>query len=112
MPFKYMRYVVAIYALLILMGGIMGYTKAGSTASLAMGVCFGVLLLVSAVIMWGKKARLRLKGAYLALILTFLLDAFFSYRYMTLGKFMPSGMLSLVSTVVVLLLALHIRRVK
>ncbi len=105
-----MRYIISLFGILISMGGIMGYVKAGSTASLVMGSLFGILLLAAAGIMWSKRPSLRLKGAYFALVLTFILDAFFSYRYMASMKFMPSGMLSLVSTVLVLVIVSHIRR--
>ncbi|HUD02143.1 MAG TPA: TMEM14 family protein [Rhabdochlamydiaceae bacterium] len=103
-----MPYLISLYGILILMGGIMGHAKAGSTASLVMGVIFGVLLLVAAGCMFSK--RLYKRGVYSALVLTFVLDAFFSYRYMSSMKFMPSGMLTLVSLGVMLLLVSHIRR--
>ena len=105
-----MKYLIFLYAVLILVGGVMGHVKAGSTASLIMGVTSGAFLLIAASMMSTKTPSLRLQGAYLALIVTFLLDAFFSYRYMVTMKFMPPGLLSIISTVVILLIANHLRK--
>jgi uncharacterized membrane protein (UPF0136 family) len=104
-----MRFVVLIYAILILAGGIIGHAKAASTASLVMGVVFGVLLLTASIGMFKRTSKRTSWGGTFALILTLLLDAFFTYRFVQTGKFMPSGMLSLVSLIVMVLLALHIR---
>jgi uncharacterized membrane protein (UPF0136 family) len=103
-----MRYIVAFYGILIFVGGLMGHAKAGSTASLVMGVVFGALLLIAAGFMFSQ--RNYLKGSYFALVLTFILDAFFSYRYLSSMKFLPSGLLSLISLGVLLLLVSHIRQ--
>ena len=105
-----MSYLIFIYGLLILTGGIIGHAKAGSHASLVMGTVFGLLLLVSG---FGILLKKYLKPAtYLALILTFILDAFFTYRYLNSMKFMPSGLLALVSLGVMLALVNYIRRFK
>ncbi|HEY5235985.1 MAG TPA: TMEM14 family protein, partial [Rhabdochlamydiaceae bacterium] len=68
----------------------------------------GVLLLLASGAMFSKKHFK--KGVYFALILTLLLDAFFSYRFMSTMKFMPSGMLALVSLGVIASLVAHLRR--
>jgi uncharacterized membrane protein (UPF0136 family) len=73
-----------------------------------MGIIFGALLLIAAGGMFSKKYYK--KGAYFALILTLLLDAFFSYRYMSTLKFMPSGLLALVSLGVMFSLVPYLRR--
>jgi len=103
-----MPYIVAFYGILILVGGLIGHAKAASTASLVMGVVFGVLLLIAAGCMFTH--RNYLKGAYFAIVLTFILDAFFSYRYLTSMKFLPSGLLSLISLGMLLLLVTHVRQ--
>jgi uncharacterized membrane protein (UPF0136 family) len=102
-----MRYIVALYGILMLVGGLIGHAK-GSSASLVTGVIFGILLLIAAGCMFKKS--LYMKGTYFALILTLILDAFFTYRYLTTMKFMPPGLLSLISLGVLLLLVLHIRQ--
>jgi uncharacterized membrane protein (UPF0136 family) len=103
-----MPYIVALYGLLILIGGIIGHIKAGSNASLVMGVVFGFLLLLSSGGMFSKK--FFKKGVYFALILALILDAFFSYRFLATMKFMPSGMLALMSLGVIVSLIAYLRR--
>ena len=103
-----MPYIVALYGILILVGGIIGHIKAGSNASLVMGVVFGLLLLIAAGGMFSK--RFFKKSVISALSLTLLLDAFFSYRYMATMKFMPSGMLALLSLGVIAALISYLRR--
>jgi uncharacterized membrane protein (UPF0136 family) len=92
---------IFVYGLIILIGGFIGHMKAASTASLVMGVIFGLLLLLSSVAVFRGKAI----GEYAALLLTFLLDAFFTYRFLTTRQFMPSGLLCLLSLLVLFLLA-------
>ena len=103
-----MPYVVALYGILILMGGIIGHIKAGSQASLYMGVISGLLLVLASGGMFSKK--FFRKAVYFALILTLLLDAFFSYRFLATMKFMPSGLLALVSLGVMASLIACLRR--
>ena len=100
-----MSYLVFFYGIFILIGGIMGHVRAGSAVSLAMGIVFGALLFIAAGAMHLKKRW----GAPFALILIFILDAFFSYRYLTTFKLIPSGLLALVSLIVLLLLAVRMR---
>jgi uncharacterized membrane protein (UPF0136 family) len=98
--------VVFAYALLILVGGWMGHVKAGSNASLISGIGFGLALsLCSLWIAKGKPA-----AYYLALILTFFLDAFFTFRFTKTHHFMPAGLMSLVSLVMLVFLALKIQK--
>lgn len=102
-----MRYVVFLYGILMLVGGLIGHAK-GSTASLVMGGVFGLLLLIAASCMFKKS--LYMKGTFFALILTLILDGFFTYRFLTTMKFMPPGLLSLISLGVLILLVSHIRQ--
>lgn len=100
-----MFYVVLIYGLFILIGGIMGH-RSGSTASLVMGTFFGALLIIASLGMFKR----RKWGVYGALILTLILDGFFTYRYFLSLKFMPPGMLAVVSLGVMILLIAHLRK--
>lgn len=86
-------WVVLIYSLIVFIGGIFGHLKSASTASLICGIVFGVILFMSAIGMFHNK----LFSAYAALISTFLLDAFFSYRFLLTWKFMPAGMMLFIS---------------
>ena len=98
--------IVCAYALLILMGGLIGYYKAGSIASLISGITFGIaLVLCSFAIAKGK-----ILAQYAALILTFFLDGFFTHKFAKTLHFVPSGMMSLFSLAVLIVIALKIRR--
>jgi uncharacterized membrane protein (UPF0136 family) len=93
---------VFAYGIFILIGGVVGHLKAKSLASLVMGLVFGAGLIGSA---------FRKRGV-LSLILTLFLDAFFTWRWVSTGKFMPPGVLSLVSSAVLILLAIQYQRLK
>lgn len=89
-----------IYALLIFLGGIFGYVKAGSVASLIMGVGFAAILGISAFIMFNGKKY----GWQIAVAATSLLTLFFIYRFAISFKFMPAGLMSVISIIVLALL--------
>ena len=98
--------ITAVYGLIVLVGGLFGHYKVGSRASLIAGLVCGILLLALSVGSWlGKRS-----ATLLALILTFCLDAFFTYRFSHSLKFMPSGMMSLISLITLLLLAFQLKK--
>lgn len=101
-----MPFIVLIYAVFVLIGGIIGHVKAASLASLIFGLIFGLLLVGSAIAMFAKHKF----GAYGALALTFMLDAFFTYRFLKTHTFLPAGMLSLISFAVLIYLAISISK--
>lgn len=98
--------VIFIYALLILVGGWMGYAQARSTASLISGIAFGLGLSLCS--LWISKGRLS--AHYIALILTFFLDAFFTFRFAKTHHFLPAGMMSLISLAMLIFLTLRIKK--
>lgn len=103
---KITAWIVGIYACVILVGGVIGYAKAGSVPSLASGVIFSSLLLIcSYAISKGK-----LVAQYVALCLTFILDGFFTHRFAKTLNFVPSGLMSLLSLIVIIVIALKIRK--
>ncbi len=89
---------LGIYAVLLAVGGIMGFVKARSKASLISGVLsavFAVVALVLAMIGSGF-------GFPLGLTLALVLFVLFGYRYAIRNrKFMPSGLLAVVSLVMI-----------
>ena len=94
---------LGIYAVLLGVGGVMGFVRARSHVSLVTGVlaalCAVVALVVSAM---GRKWGIPL-GALLSMSLFVL----FGYRYtLRSRKFMPSGMLAVVSLVVLAVMML------
>jgi uncharacterized membrane protein (UPF0136 family) len=98
--------IVFSYALLILLGGFIGHLKAGSSASLVSGITFGAALLFCAYAI----AKGKILAQYAALLLTFFLDGFFTFRFAKTLHFVPAGMMSLFSLAVLIVIALKIRR--
>ncbi len=94
--------VLIIYALLLAGGGVMGYVKAGSRPSLIAGVGSAVVAIIALVLsltLTGSRAGFLL-GMVLALVLTLV----FLRRLGKTHKFMPSGVLSLTSAIMVVVL--------
>jgi len=97
-----------VYAGLMLVGGIIGYRAAGSTASLIAGIASSVVLLAT----YGL-TRVSLPLGFLsAAVVALALTAVFLMRFRTTGNFMPSGMLmalSIIALVIFLLAGLRAR---
>jgi len=87
--------VILLYGLFVFGGGIIGYITAGSMASLIAGSALGLGLLASGLgVLRGKNM-----GFIVAPTLTVLLTAFFGYRFMQSGEFMPSGLMAVLGVV-------------
>jgi uncharacterized membrane protein (UPF0136 family) len=84
-----------IFGALTIVGGIMGYVKAGSTASIIAGSITGILLLVAGFILPEHRAA----GLITALIVSLLLAAQFVPKLIRTGKVMPAGLMSILSVI-------------
>lgn len=91
-----MTTILIVYLVLLLVGGLMGFLKAGSRVSLITSVVFAAAL---AFCIWGGLA----KGLTIAMILQGMLAVVFAIRLKKTRKFMPSGLM-LVVTVLALIL--------
>jgi uncharacterized membrane protein (UPF0136 family) len=98
--------ILLVYATILFVGGLIGYIQAGSLPSLISGTLFSLLLDACAIAI----LRGKLFAQYLALGITFFLDGFFTYRFAKTLNFLPSGLMSLVSLIVIIVLALKIRK--
>jgi uncharacterized membrane protein (UPF0136 family) len=88
---------LGLYALLLAAGGLIGYFKAGSRASLIAGMSSALAALL-ALCLWTRSSSL---GIALGLILSIVLFVLFAYRYaVKTRKFMPNGLLAVVSLIV------------
>ena len=88
---------LVLYAVLLAVGGVIGYTKAGSRPSLIAGLASAVGAILALLL----SLQNRTLGMGLACLLAILLFVFFGYRYAAkTRKFMPAGLLSVVSLVV------------
>ncbi|OVA06095.1 Uncharacterized protein family UPF0136 [Macleaya cordata] len=87
------------YGLILVVGGVIGYAKRGSTASLAGGLGTGFLLLIAGFL--SLKAFEKRRNSYLALILetvcAFALTWVMGQRYLQTSKIMPAGVVAAIS---------------
>ena len=84
-----------IFGLLTIVGGVMGYVKAGSTASLVAGSVFGILLLVAAFLLPANVVV----GLVLAGLVSFALAGRFVPAFFRTGQVMPAGLMSILSVI-------------
>ena len=91
--------VILLFGLLVLGGGIIGYTNTASFASLVGGSASGLGLLASGL---GVLRRKEL-GFVFAPLIILLLIAFFAYRLALSGDFIPSGLMGILGLVALVL---------
>jgi uncharacterized membrane protein (UPF0136 family) len=84
-----------IFGLLTIVGGVIGYVKAGSTASIVAGAISGIALIVAAFLLPGNAAV----GLIIAGIVSIALAGWFIRGFMQTGKMMPAGLMALLSAV-------------
>lgn len=87
--------IVIVYGVLVIVGNVIGFVKAGSRPSLIAGVLGGLALLTAG---WGI-SRGQVWGLQMALVLILGLLVFFSIRYPRSSPraFMPGGLMSILS---------------
>ena len=95
--------IVWIYGVLVLVGGLMGWVKAKSKPSLVSGLIFGVLLILQGYWIWQGSAS----GVMQASVTTGLLAVVMGARFIATKKFMPAGLLTLLSLAVLITLLLR-----
>ena len=82
-----------LYAILLILGGVMGFIKAHSKISLITGSISGILVLLACKI--GSKSP---KEGYLFIsAISLVLSIFFATRFSHTGAFMPSGLMLILS---------------
>jgi uncharacterized membrane protein (UPF0136 family) len=84
-----------IFGALTIVGGVVGYVKAGSLPSIIAGAITGVLLLVAG---WILPTN-RTVGLTTAFIISLLLAGQFIPKFIRTGKVMPAGLMSILSTI-------------
>lgn len=103
MPTVAAQVLLGVYAVLLAVGGGVGYRQAGSRPSLIAGLASGAVALVALGLSFATDA-----GFVVGAILAAALVALFAFRFAKGRKFMPAGLLALVSLAVLILLALRI----
>ena len=91
-----------IFGLLTILGGVMGYVRAGSTASIIAGSVSGILLLVAAFLLPNNVAV----GLMLAGLVSILLAGRFLPAFLKTGSVMPAGMMAALSVIGVVMVIL------
>jgi uncharacterized membrane protein (UPF0136 family) len=84
-----------LFGILTIAGGVIGYVKAGSVASIIAGSITGVLLIVAAFLVPEHRAI----GLATAFIISLLLAAQFVPKFIRTGRAMPAGMMSILSVI-------------
>ena len=97
-------WVILIYGVLVAAGGVLGYTRAQSTASLVAGGGAGLLLVGAALAM--MRAGTYALGWWAALAVAVLLLARFGMASMREFRWMPGGMMIVLSLVALAVLLL------
>lgn len=90
------------YGIVVLVGGIVGFVKAGSKISLGSGIASGLLLVIAGVAQLQEQSW----GLILAAVVTAILIVTFAIRLFKTRKFMPAG-LSLILGVVAIAALLY-----
>lgn len=89
-----------VYGALLFVGGVVGFVKTQSTASIVAGTITSAVMIVSAIAMFKDSAC----GFWGALITASALALFFGYRFMASQKIMPAGIMLVLSLLMCLLL--------
>lgn len=84
-----------VFGALTIVGGVIGYVKAGSLPSIIAGAITGVLLLVAGALLPEHRAI----GLATALVVSLLLAAQFVPKFIRTGRAMPAGMMSILSVI-------------
>ena len=84
-----------IFGVLTIVGGIIGYTSKGSTASIVAGSISGILILLAAFLLPNNATA----GLLLGGIVSIALAARFLPAFLRTNDFMPAGMMSILSVI-------------
>lgn len=89
--------IICCYALIILIGGLIGFFKANSLPSLIASSFFAILLFGCAYLV----SKGNMVAYIVATSIAVCLLAFFAYRFVLSHHFMPGGMMALLSAIMV-----------
>ena len=88
-------WIILVYGCLVALGGILGYLKAKSNMSLISGLVSGVALLAT----WFFARTTPTTGLGLATLIAGILLIIFIVRFVRTRKFMPAGLMMILSLV-------------
>jgi uncharacterized membrane protein (UPF0136 family) len=93
---------ILIYALLVALGGVMGYVKAQSNVSLISGLVSGVALAIA----WYISQQNPAVGLAASTLIALVLLVVFAMRFRSTSKFMPAGLMAILSLAATVLFAI------
>jgi len=96
---------VWVYGVIMILGGIAGFARVGSKASLISGVGFGLMLLLSGIGVWNGSQN----SLIMAILIALLLVVLFAIRYVKKRRFMPAGVLAILSLMAVVMFTLALK---
>jgi uncharacterized membrane protein (UPF0136 family) len=88
-----------VFGVLTIVGGVIGYVKAGSTASIIAGAISGIALIVAACLLPGNAAV----GLIIAGLVSLALAGRFIPAFMRTGTLMPAGLMAGLSLIGVIM---------
>jgi len=91
-----------IFGALTIIGGVIGYVKAGSVPSIVAGAITGILLLIAGWILPNN----RMVGLVMAFVVSLLLAIQFAPKFFRTGKVMPAGLMSILSVIGLIVVAI------
>ena len=94
-----------IFGAFTILGGVIGFVKAGSKASLIAGGISGALLLLAGYLIGAGNAQV---GLILGLVLSLALAGQFLPKFLKTKKIMPPGIMALLSIIGLVLTALNL----
>lgn len=100
------KIIYIVYGILLIVGGYMGYSKAGSQMSLIMGAVSGVVVLAGTYLVYQSNSA----GHWVITATSALLAVMFLMRVIKTQKMMPSGMLLLLSIIVLVVSLLQLKK--
>jgi uncharacterized membrane protein (UPF0136 family) len=95
-----------VYGVLMILGGIIGFVKVRSKASLLSGVGLGLGLLASGYGVW----RGSVNSLVVAAVIAALLLVLFAIRFAKTRRFMPAGMLAILSLAAVVVFGVALKK--
>ena len=96
------RILLGVYGILLIVGGVMGKIKTGSTVSVIAGTASGIAALIA---FWVSRTD-PAQGLLIGLMVSLLLTGIFMSRFFRTRKFMPAGLVLILSIVVAAVLAI------
>lgn len=94
------------YGMIMMLGGVMGYLKVGSKASLLSGVGMGLALLGSGYGVWHERREALIASVVIAALLV----ALFAIRLAKTKRFMPAGVLAILSLAAVIIFGFALKK--